>query len=101
MVCGPRLGTINALAGERRIDVEHQVDAGGVEDTHTLVMILLRVDVVDADRVDAELLHEGGIAQAGLGVDEDVLEELGAGVRNGLVTGLASGLAAGALVCAP
>jgi len=36
-------------------------------------MVCVRIDVIDADRVDAELLHEGGIELALGRVDERVV----------------------------
>lgn len=48
-------------------------------------MVKLRVQVVDANRVDAEDLHEGGVAAAGLGLAEGV-------VAVGRVAGGAAGL---------
>lgn len=45
----------------------------GIEDADALVVVQVRVEVVDADRVDAEDLHKRGVASAGLGVTEGVM----------------------------
>jgi hypothetical protein len=44
--------TVQALAGRGSIDVENHVDAGGVEDGGTVVMVGFRVDVVHTDGID-------------------------------------------------
>lgn len=47
-------------------------------------MIDIRVDIVDSDGVDAELLHEDCIAEAGVGVAEGI----GCGAESGGAAGL-------------
>ncbi len=74
------------LADEGRVDVEHHVHAGGVEDAGALVVVQVGVDIVHADGVDTQNLEQGGITQADIGVAE--------GVAAGLlvVAGRAAGL---------
>lgn len=56
------------------VDVEGQVDAGGVESGHASVVVRSVVDGVDTDGVDAQLLELGNVTRAsgdvGNGVDE-------------------------------
>ena len=42
----------------------HDVDPRALQRLHALVMVVPRVDRVDADRVDAELLEVGHVARA-------------------------------------
>lgn len=55
VVARPWRSTIDALSSQRRIDVKDHVDAGRVEDGGACRMVELRVDIVDADRVDLAL----------------------------------------------
>jgi len=59
--CG--VGAVNALATERRIDINDHIDSDGIEDASTLVVVESWVDVVDANGVCAEPLEEGSITK--------------------------------------
>lgn len=68
----PRLGSMEMLVGERRVDVQDEVDTCGSEHSHTLIVVLGGVHRVDTDGVDLELLEEDDITGALLGVDERI-----------------------------
>ena len=55
------------------VQVEPDVDAGVGEGFHAAIVVGARIDVVDADRVGAEGLHQVGIAGALVVVDERVV----------------------------
>ena len=56
IVARPWRRAVDALASQGRIDVEDHVDAGRVEDGGAFRVVELGVDVVDADRVDLDML---------------------------------------------
>jgi hypothetical protein len=58
VVAGPWLGAIDALALQRRVDVEDHVDTGGVEDGSASRVIELRIDVVYANSVDLSTISQ-------------------------------------------
>jgi hypothetical protein len=51
VVRSPWLGAVDALAGERRVDIQDHVDTGGIEDGHALGVVEGGVDVVYTDSV--------------------------------------------------
>lgn len=51
VVGGPRQATVQSLALDGRVDVEHDIDSGGIVDGHALVVVEYGVDVVDTDSV--------------------------------------------------
>lgn len=57
------------------VQVEPDVDAGVGEGLHAAIVIGVGIDVVDADGVGAEGLHQIGIAGALVVVDERVIRE--------------------------
>jgi hypothetical protein len=44
----------------------------GIEDTGTLVMVEVGVQVVDTNRVDAEDLHKSGISEASIDIGKGI-----------------------------
>jgi hypothetical protein len=86
VVRSPWLGAVNALARKRRVDVEDHVDAGGIEDRHTLGVVQSRVDVVNTDSVHTELLHDNRITETHVGVRKGIF------LFSGLVSGLTARL---------
>lgn len=101
VVRGPWLGAVDALTGERRVDIEDQVDTSGIEDRHALGVVQSRVDVVDTDSVHliqsaivcatlhytyTQLLHNHGVTKTHICVCEGIL------LLSGLVSGLTSRL---------
>lgn len=71
-VSGGRVRAVEVLVCRRGVDVEDDVDADGVEDGHALVVVEGRVEVIGADGVHAQVLHEGSVAKAFCGVAERV-----------------------------
>lgn len=58
----------------------------GIEDTSTLVMVLVGVQVVDTNGIDTHNLHEGSISQASFRIAEGIGAVEGeAGAATGLV----------------
>ena len=75
--------------GQGAIDVDDQVDPRGVEDGGAVVMVHLGNQVVNADSVEAEILHQDSVAQASGPVGERVL--LGLGLETSAAAGLVAG----------
>ena len=63
---------------KRRVDIQSHVDTGSIEDGGALVVVGSRVQVIDANGVDAEALEEGGITQTGDWIGQGIL--LGGGL---------------------
>ena len=59
--------------GIESVQVDQGVDAGVLECAHAAVVVAGGLDVVDADRVGAEVGHQLGVAAALLRVDERVV----------------------------
>lgn len=59
--------------GIERIQINQRVDAGVVKGRHAAVVVGVRVDVVDAYHVRAQLLHERRVALALLRILERVI----------------------------
>nr|POE71943.1 hypothetical protein CFP56_11819 [Quercus suber] len=84
-VGGGGIVAIDVLAGEGRVDIDQHVDAHVVEDGGAVVVVEGGVEIVDADGVDAERLHQGGIAQADGAIGEGIG---GVGGANGALSAL-------------
>ena len=68
------VGTVfRVQVGVEGVEVDPSVDAGVSEGGHAAVVVGGRVDVVDANGVGTEGLHQVGIEAALLGVDEGVI----------------------------
>lgn len=55
------------------IQIEENVDSGFIESSHAGVMVGARIDVIDADGIGAERLHEVGIALALVTLGEGIV----------------------------
>jgi hypothetical protein len=101
VVGSPWLSAVDALARERRVDIQDHVDTSGIEDGHALGMVEGGVDIVDTDSVHlglsaiavcgsnctyTELLHDHRVTETHVGVCEGIL------LGRGLVSGLTSRL---------
>lgn len=62
IVRGGRVGPVKRV--QRGVDIESDIDTGGGQLAHTVVVALCVIDRVDADCVEAELLEDGNIAIA-------------------------------------
>jgi hypothetical protein len=69
---GPWLSWVHVLVGQRRVDIEDQVDAGSSKHGHALIVVQSGVDGVDTDGVDAETLEKGDITSADIGVRQRI-----------------------------
>jgi hypothetical protein len=86
IVACPWFVAIDTLAWQGRVDVEHHVDAGGVEDGGTLGVVEGGIKIVDAKCVHTQLLHEDCVSQADISISQGIL------TVGGSVCALASGL---------
>lgn len=68
VVASPWFSAVDALAWQGRVDVEHHVNASGIEDGGTLGVIEGRIKIVDTKCVHTESLHEDCISQADTGI---------------------------------
>lgn len=77
IIGSPRLTTIDALSRQRRIDVDQHVYPHRVEDAGAHVVVQVRVDIVDSDGVDAQLLHQRRVSKT----DVPIAQRVGAAAR--------------------
>jgi len=52
-VGGPWLQIVQVLVQQRAVDIENEVDAGGSQQGHTLVVVDIWIDGVNTDGVDS------------------------------------------------
>jgi hypothetical protein len=71
-VSGPRLLVVQVLLREGSVDVKNQVDTGRGHQGHALIVVESRVNGVDTDGVDSELLEEEDVTSTGVDVGERV-----------------------------
>ena len=63
-VAAVKVAWIETLVGQRGVDIQKHVNSDSVEYRHTIIVIESGVEIVHADCVDTQGLHQGGIAQA-------------------------------------
>jgi hypothetical protein len=68
-----QMKTYRQNVGVKGIKINGQVDTCICECLHASVVILGSIDVIDAERVGAELLHQGGITLTLLGINQRIL----------------------------
>lgn len=73
VVACPWFSAVDALAWQGRVDVEHHVNASGIEDGGTLGVIESGIKIVDTKRVHAKPLHEDCISQTEVGIAQGIL----------------------------
>lgn len=73
VVACPWFSAVDALAWQGRVDVEHHVNASGIEDGGTLGVIESGIKIVDTKRVHAKPLHEDCISQTEVGIGQGIL----------------------------
>ena len=59
-----QIARIQALVREGGVDIDEHVDADGIEDANTEIMVQRRIKVVNTNSVDAKSLHKSSISQA-------------------------------------
>ena len=63
-VAAVKVARIETLVGQRGVDIQQHVNSNSIEYRHAIIVIESGVEIVHADCVDTQRLHQSGIPQA-------------------------------------